>query len=44
MSIASIGETLENPSVTQIMAAYLLKKYLTTQLKLEKLNPLERLV
>jgi vacuolar-type H+-ATPase subunit E/Vma4 len=39
MSIASIGETLENPSVTQIMAAYPTKKIFDDAVKAGKIKP-----
>jgi hypothetical protein len=37
--IASIGETLENPSVTQIMAAYPTKKIFDDAVKAGKIKP-----
>jgi hypothetical protein len=39
MSIASIGETLENPSVTQIMAAYPTKEIFDDAVKAGKIKP-----
>jgi hypothetical protein len=39
MSIASIGETLENPSVTQIMAAYPTKEVFDDAVKAGKIKP-----
>jgi hypothetical protein len=39
MSIASIGETLENPSITQIMAAYPTKKIFDDAVKAGKIKP-----